>query len=61
LSEQVRAVAELLAASAAPLDKDALAARFTGRGPSKERLPQILRTLEALGRARREEPSWPAA
>jgi hypothetical protein len=59
----VRAVAELLAASAAPLDKDALAARFTGRGPSKERLPQILRTLEleALGRARREEPSWPAA
>lgn len=30
---------------------DALAEHFTGRGPWKKRLPQILDTLEALGRA----------
>ena len=61
LPEQVRAVAELLAASVAPLDEGALAARFSGRGLWKKRLPQILRTLEALGRARPEGSSWRAA
>lgn len=30
---------------------DVLAEHFTGRGPWKKRLPQILDTLEALGRA----------
>ncbi|MDQ5895941.1 MAG: hypothetical protein QG612_27 [Pseudomonadota bacterium] len=54
LPAQMRAVAEALAASAQPLDEDALAARFTGRGPWKKRLPQILETLEVLGRAKRE-------
>jgi hypothetical protein len=30
-----------------------LAARFTGRGPWKKRLSQLLETLLALGRARK--------
>ena len=46
--------ANALATSAQPLDLDALAARFTGRGPWKKRLPQILETLEVLGKAQRE-------
>lgn len=40
--------------------------RFTGRGPWKKRLPQILQTLEAVGRARAEPvagglPLWRGA
>ncbi|MEY4908537.1 MAG: hypothetical protein RL260_2255, partial [Pseudomonadota bacterium] len=54
LPEQMRAVADALAASAQPLDEDALAGRFTGRGPWKKRLPQILETLVVLGKAQRE-------
>ncbi len=54
----MRAVAEVLAASARALDEAALAARFSGRGPWKKHLPQILQTLEALGRARREGDRW---
>ena len=53
LPEQVRRVAEVLAAARAPLAEDALAAYFTGRGPWNKRLPQIVETLVALGRARR--------
>jgi hypothetical protein len=52
LPEQVAAVARLLAESPVPLDADAIAARYTGRGPWKKRLPQLLDTLVALGRAR---------
>lgn len=52
LPAQVRAVADVLAAARAPLGLDELAARFTGKGPWKKRLPQILETLEALGRVR---------
>jgi hypothetical protein len=58
LPEQMRAVADLLAASTQPLDFDALAPRFKGRGPWKKSLPRILDTLEALGRARREGQGW---
>ena len=54
LPEQVAAVARVLAASSAPLTLADLAARFTGKGPWKKRLPQIIDTLEALGRARRD-------
>lgn len=54
LPAQMRAVADALATSAQPLDEDALAARFTGRGSWKKRLPQILETLEVLGKAQRE-------
>ncbi len=51
LPEQVRAVANLLAASPAPLPLAAIEARFKGRGPWKRGLPTLLSTLEALGRA----------
>ncbi|MCK6405133.1 MAG: class I SAM-dependent DNA methyltransferase [Rhodocyclaceae bacterium] len=54
LPEQVAAVARVLADAAAPLTEPELAARFTGKGPWKKRLPQIIDTLEALGRVRRD-------
>ncbi|WP_271678724.1 class I SAM-dependent DNA methyltransferase [Thermomonas mangrovi] len=52
---QVRAVADVLAASPAPLSLDDIAARFTARGPWKKRLPQLLDMLVALGRAEPRE------
>ncbi len=52
LAEQVRAVADVVAASPVPLGLDALAAHFKGRGPWKKGLPTLLHTLEALGRVR---------
>ena len=54
LPEQVAAVARVLAASPIPLSEADLAARFTGKGPWKKRLSQIIDTLEALGRVRRD-------
>jgi hypothetical protein len=58
LPEQVRAVADAL--SAVPLTVEALASRFSGKGPWKKRLPEILAMLEALGRARQNEAGWTA-
>lgn len=58
LPEQVRAVAQLLAASPAPLSVTAIEAAFKGRGPWKKGLPRILETLEALGRAQLEGGGW---
>src|SRR3546814_5817394 len=52
---QVRAVADALAASPVALDADALATRFTARGPWKKPLPQLLDMLVALGRAREQD------
>ena len=60
LPEQMRAMAELLAASPQPLGESDIATRFKGRGPWKKSLPRILDTLEALGRARREGEGWRA-
>ena len=54
----MRAVAQLLAASPAPLPLPAIEAGFKGKGPWKKGLPRILDTLEALGRARREGAGW---
>jgi hypothetical protein len=54
LPEQVAAVANALAAAAVPLSEAELAARFTGKGAWKKRLSQIVDTLEALGRVRRQ-------
>jgi len=52
LPAQVAAVAAVLAQSATALALDDIAARFTGRGAWKKRLPQIVdNTLAALGRA----------
>ena len=55
LPEQVKAVAEVLAAARAPLADDAIAACFTGRGAWKKRLPQIIDTLVAVGRVRKRK------
>jgi hypothetical protein len=61
LPAQMKAVAEALAAAPGALSEAALAERFNGRGPWKKRLPQILQTLEALGRARAESAGWRGA
>lgn len=58
LPEQVRAVAQLLAASPAPLALPAIEAAFKGKGPWKKGLPRILETLEALGRAQLDGGGW---
>ena len=52
LPEQIKTVAEVLSASAQALTLTALEAHFTARGRWRKRLPTILETLEALGRAR---------
>ena len=51
LPEQVRAVADALAASPIALALPAIEARFKGRGAWKKGLPTLLQTLEVLGRA----------
>jgi hypothetical protein len=58
---QVRAVADVLAASPVPLSIDEIAARFAGRGPWKRRLPQLLEMLVALGRANEIGASYKAS
>ena len=56
--DQVRAVADVLAASPMPLTADGIAARFTARGPWKRRLPQMLNMLVALGRAQQHGDTY---
>jgi hypothetical protein len=58
LPEQMRAVAQLLGASPAPLPLAAIEASFKGKGLWKKGLPCILETLEALGRARQDSGDW---
>lgn len=58
LPEQVRAVVELLTNAAAAMPLPAIEASFKGKGPWKRGLPRILKTLEALGRARQERDGW---
>jgi hypothetical protein len=58
LPEQVRAIAQLLAASPTPLPLPTIEAAFKGKGPWKKNLPRLLDTLEALGRARQEGGGW---
>jgi hypothetical protein len=55
LPDQIRLVADTVARSAVPLDAEQLAAHFTGRGPWKRRLPEIVASLAALGRVRLDE------
>jgi hypothetical protein len=55
LPAQVSATALLLASASAALSLADIEASFKGKGPWKKGLPRILETLEALGRARREE------
>lgn len=60
LPSQIRAVADTLGRSTTPLSLDLLAAGFSGRGRWKERLPTILESFQALGRAREREGGWQA-
>jgi len=52
LPEQVRAVANVLSAASVPLTRGEIELHFSGRGPWKKRLPQIIETLIAAGRVR---------
>lgn len=52
--DQVRAVADLLAASPIPISIDEIGECFTARGPWKRRLPKLVEMLVALGRAQEE-------
>ena len=58
LPEQIKAVADVLATTPAALQLADIEARFTARGRWRDRLPTILDTLEALGRARRDGAGW---
>lgn len=58
LTEQIKAVAEVLACAGRSLDLEALAGHFSGRGRWRERLPTLLDTLVALGRARMVDGRW---
>ena len=60
-AEQARAVADALVAAKTPLSHEELAARFTGKGPWKKRLPPLLETLVAVGRARDTGAGYVAA
>lgn len=60
LTEQVTAVAEVLAAAPGPLTEAQLAAHFKARGPWRRRLANILEMLVTLGRARHEDSHYRA-
>lgn len=49
--DQVRAVANVVSSTLAPLASEDVAARFTGRGPWKRRLEHVLEMLVAVGQA----------
>jgi len=52
LPEQICLVADTITQAAHPLDLDQLANHFTGRGPWKKRLPDIVESLAAIGRVK---------
>ena len=59
LTEQIKAVAEVMSQSGRSLNLDELAAHFSGRGRWRDRLPTLLETLVALGRLRqRADGRW---
>ncbi|NLA67956.1 MAG: hypothetical protein GX856_06890 [Gammaproteobacteria bacterium] len=58
--DQVRAVADVLAASPVPLSLDEIAARCTARGPWKKRLPKLVEMLVALGRVQEKREKFGA-
>ena len=59
LPDQLAAVARILSDSATAQTESQLAAHFTGKGRWKSRLPDIIKALEALGRARRlDDGRW---
>ena len=58
LPEQMRGVAGVLTSTARPIAIELIESAFTGRGPWKRRIPQILDALAALGRARMVNGLW---
>lgn len=58
--EQVKAVADVIATSKSPLNLDAVAACFSGKGQWKKRLPNILDMLVVVGKARVDERGYVA-
>ena len=50
----------LLTTTGRPITLQTIEAQFTGRGPWKRRIPQILEALAALGRARLVDSAWVA-
>jgi hypothetical protein len=50
--------AGVITTTARPVAIEVIEATFTGRGPWKRRIPQILEALAALGRARVVNGSW---
>ncbi|MEZ5622751.1 MAG: type IIL restriction-modification enzyme MmeI [Burkholderiaceae bacterium] len=65
VAEQIKAVADVMASAGRPVSLADLEASFTARGRWRDRLPTIVETLEAIGRARRcgpvETPAWATA
>jgi hypothetical protein len=58
LTEQIKAVAEVVGSAGCSLDLDGLAAHFSGRGRWRDRLPTLLDTLVVLGRVRVVNGRW---
>jgi hypothetical protein len=53
LPAQIAAIAQVLSSASVPLSLDQLAEHFSAKGAWKKRLPQLVETLVALGRAER--------
>ena len=58
ISEQIRSVADVLAAAGRSLSLEEVAAHFSGRGRWRDRLPMLIDTLVALGRVREIQGRW---
>lgn len=58
LPEQMALLVKLLSDAPAPLTEANIANHITGKGGWKKRLPDLLQTLVALGRARQEAETW---
>ena len=58
LPAQMKAVADALGSAPGLLTEAGLSERFSGRSPWKKRLPQILETLAARGRAQAVDAGW---
>ena len=56
LPEQMALLVHMLATT--PQSEPQLAAQITGKGPWKKRLPDLLQTLAAVGRARQDGENW---
>lgn len=58
VTEQIKAVADVMVAAGRSMDLEGVAEHFRGRGRWRDRLPMLLDTLVALGRVRLAEGRW---